>query len=82
MGEVFGVVGRGLHSSTFLLNLSALCGIGVSIGAVWGCFGGSSGCWRMSRVCLVSETAHVKLETGRVLAPGGGLGSARREGGG
>jgi hypothetical protein len=28
------VDGRGLHSSTFRLNLSALCGIGVHLGVV------------------------------------------------
>ena len=27
--------GRGLHSSTFRLNLSAFCGIGVHLGFVW-----------------------------------------------
>jgi len=32
-----GFRGRGLHSSTFQLNLSTLCGIGV---AVRGCLGG------------------------------------------
>jgi len=35
--EVALVVGRGLHSSTFRLNLSALCGIGS---ALRGCSGG------------------------------------------
>jgi len=29
---------RGLHSSTFRLNLSALCGIGVHLGVVEGVF--------------------------------------------
>ena len=41
------VLGRGLHSSTFWLNLSAFCGIGVACGGcvgvfsggVWGCLG-------------------------------------------
>jgi hypothetical protein len=35
-GAANGPVGRGLHSSTFRLNVSALCGIG---GAFGGCLG-------------------------------------------
>ena len=35
LGEMVG--GRGSHSSTFWLNVSAFCGIGD---AVWGCSGG------------------------------------------
>jgi len=30
-------LGRGLHSSTFRLNLSASCGIGVQLGVSKGC---------------------------------------------
>jgi len=40
-------VGRGLHSSTFRLNVSAFCGRGVHVGVVWGlcrgCLGGVRG---------------------------------------
>ena len=33
-GQVLRVAGRGLHSSTFRLNVSALSGIGVHFGVV------------------------------------------------
>ena len=58
---------RGSHSSTFRLNVSALCGIGGAfgkcVGGVQGVLGGSYGVFG---VCLVSETAQVELESGRV----------------
>ena len=38
-------VGRGLHSSTSQLNLSALCGIGVLFG-IWGYLGVLGGMFR------------------------------------
>jgi hypothetical protein len=41
--------GRGLHSSTLWLNVSALCGIG---GACWGCRGGVYGVIGGIRGCL------------------------------
>jgi hypothetical protein len=59
---------RGLHSSTFQLNLSALYGIGdvrrgcvarVGEGSVWGC-SGCVGC------LVVSDTAEVELRNGLV----------------
>jgi len=34
ISEKVGIAGRGLHSSTFRLNLSAFCGIGVHQGVV------------------------------------------------
>ena len=37
LNEYRGITGRGLHSSSFRLNVSALCGIG---GASGGCLGG------------------------------------------
>jgi hypothetical protein len=37
-GGMFSPGGRGLHSSTFRLNLSALCGIRVQVGIVEGMF--------------------------------------------
>ena len=50
---------RGLHSSTFRLNVNDFCGIG-------GVFRGSLGGRGMSRVYFVSETAQVELKSGRV----------------
>ena len=35
------ILGRGLHSFTFQLNIGAFCGIG---GALWGCLGINCGC--------------------------------------
>jgi len=59
--------GRGLHSSTIRLNVSALCGIG---GARRGCLGGvyrgCQGYSGVSGVYFVSETAQVELKSGRV----------------
>ena len=46
----FDVNGRGLHSSTFQLNLSALYGIG---GARRGCVARVQGVCRVCRVCRV-----------------------------
>jgi hypothetical protein len=61
------VDGRGLHSSTFRLNLSAFCGIR---GAIRGCQGVVRGGIRryygVFRVYFVSETAQVELISGRV----------------
>ena len=42
-GLIAQVVGRGLHSSTFRLNLSAFCGRGVHYGSFRGCLGGDRG---------------------------------------
>jgi hypothetical protein len=55
--------GRGLHSSTIQLNVSAFCGIG---GACMGHSGGVSGYEGVTMVYLVSETAQVELKSGRV----------------
>ena len=66
-------MGRGLHSSTFRLNLSAFRGIGVHLGVIYGvsrgCLGGVRGYegdQGVCRVCFVSETAQVELKSGRV----------------
>ena len=60
-----GMFGRGLHSSTFRLNLSAFWGIGVRIGVVRGWLGGVIGGIEQHqgvlRVYFVSETAQVQL---------------------
>ena len=56
--------GRGLHSSTSQLNLSALCGIGdVRKGLCSPCSGGVRGC---SGCFCVSDTAQVELKSERV----------------
>ena len=71
--------GKGLHSSTIQLNLSAFCGIG---GAFMSCLedirgyhGVSGGIWgyqEVSWVYLVSETAQVELKVDECKAlPGG-----------
>jgi len=56
---------RGLHSSTFRLNLSAFCGIEVCLGIAQGvfrrCQGGIKEYQGEFRVYLVSETAQVQL---------------------
>jgi hypothetical protein len=56
---------RGLHSSTFRLNLSTFCGIG---GAFSGCLGGvlevSGGIGGCLGCIFVSETAQVELKRG------------------
>ena len=61
------IAGRGLHSSTFRLNLSASCGIGVRLRDVHGVF---RRCQGVFRVYFVSEMAQVELRSGRVSAPG------------
>ena len=43
--------GRGSHSSTFRLNLSPFCGIGVHLGLVQGVFGRCQGALRSMRGC-------------------------------
>jgi hypothetical protein len=57
----------GLHSSTFRLSVSALCGIGDIVRV---CLGGveeeSGGLRGLFRVYLVSELAQVELKSGRV----------------
>jgi len=58
--------GRGLHSFTFQLNVSAFCGIG---GAFRGCLGLGfevEGVLGGVRVYIASETAQVELKSGRV----------------
>jgi len=70
--QVLGVVGkgssgRGLHSSTFQLNVSALCGIGVAFRGCPGGVEGVSGAVRWYLGCVISsETAQVVLKSGRV----------------
>jgi hypothetical protein len=54
---------RGLHSSTFQLNLSVLYGIG---GAHRGCVARVRGCVRRVGWFCVSDTAQVELRGGRV----------------
>jgi hypothetical protein len=58
---------RGLHSSTFQLNVSTFCGIKVAFGGCSGgvrvVLGGNRG-WPGS--VFVSEAAQVKLKSGRV----------------
>jgi hypothetical protein len=60
-------VARGLHSSTFQLNVSAFCGTGSAskdcLGAVSGVSGGITEC---AGCVFVSETAQVKLKSGRL----------------
>jgi len=65
--EIHGVLGRGLHSSTFELNVSALYGTGGvfrghsgGVYEVSGGVGGTLGC------VFLSETAQVVLRSGRV----------------
>ena len=57
----FAVYGRGLHSFTLQLKLSAFCGYRGGMEAVCR---GCQGC------ACVSETAQVELRSGRVSAPG------------
>jgi len=67
----FAVYGRGLHSFTLQLKLSAFCGYRGGMEAVCrGCLpvsGGGRGC---QGCACVSETAQVELRSGRVSAPG------------
>jgi len=61
------VSGRGLHSSTFRLNLSAFCAIGGAFrGSLVGGYRVLAGCKGVSRVQFVSETAKVEPRSGRV----------------
>ena len=64
---VLGGMGRGLHSSTSQLNLSALYGIGGTsrgcAGAVYGVLRGRRGC---AGCVFVSLPVQVELESGRV----------------
>ena len=55
--------GRGLHSLTSQLNLSAFNGIG---GALKGCVARVEGVFRVCRVFCVSDTAQVELKSERV----------------
>jgi hypothetical protein len=55
--------GRGLHSPTFKLNVSAFCGIQ---GAFMGCLGSVYEVSRSIRVYFMSETAQVEMKSGRV----------------
>ena len=57
------VQGRGLHSSTFRLNISAFCGTGVHMLVVEGVF---RRCQGVFRVYFVSETAQVEQRSGRL----------------
>jgi len=58
---------RGLHSCTFRINVSALCGIGGAFrGCLRGCLVGVRGYEGVSRVSFEPETAQVGLKSGRV----------------
>jgi hypothetical protein len=58
--------GRGLHSPTFRLNVSAFCGIGGAFNLPRGCLGGMTGYQGVLRVLFDSGTAQVELNSGRV----------------
>ena len=58
-----GTPGRGLHSSTFRLNISAYWGIG---GAFEGCLGGVRSVRGVFKVYFVSESSQAQLKSGRV----------------
>jgi len=59
--------GRGLHSSTFRLNVSTLSGIGGAFRRFFrGCVVGVRGYDGVSRVYFVPEAAQVELKSGRV----------------
>jgi hypothetical protein len=58
--------GRGLHSSTCRINVSASCGKGGALGAVKGVVLGVEGYLRVVRVYFVSSTAQVELKSRRV----------------
>ena len=57
--------GRGLHS-TFLLKVSAFCGIGGALGLFWRYLAGATGHYGVFRVYFASETAQVELKSGRL----------------
>ena len=72
--------GRGLHSSTLSLNLSAFCGIGGAcrgclagvqgvLGGIRGCLGGVRGYQGVFRVYYVTETAEVELKVDKCKPP-------------
>jgi len=67
--------GRGLHWSTFRLNVNAFCGIGGACGGrllrgcLRGCLGSVGGYHGVFGVYFVSEMAQVELKSGRLLAP-------------
>ena len=58
--------GRGLHSSTFRLNLGAFYGTGVHFGGVLEVSWGINEYQGAFRVHFVSETAQIELRSGRV----------------
>ena len=65
--SITSVPGRGLHSSTFRLNLCAFYGIGVHVGVVEGVFRRCQWVLRSCRGCSgcpVSEMAQVELRSG------------------
>ena len=68
--ERHGAGGRGLHSSTGWLNLSASGGIGGAcrgrFGGLSGVLGGIRGCEGVCRLYFVSEMPEVELKSGRV----------------
>jgi hypothetical protein len=59
-----GQAGKGLHSSTFWLNLSAFCGIQGAFGGHLGVVQQVSG--DILRAHFASKTAQVELKSGRV----------------
>ena len=71
------LIGRGLHSSTFRLNVSALCGTG---GALRGCQVVFGGCQRVSRVNFVSAPAEVELRKWTSVCPCSSACSCRWDG--
>ena len=59
--------GKGLHSSTFQLNVSAFCGIeGCDHGLFKGCLGGNRQYQDVFRVYFAWKTAQVEFKSGRV----------------
>jgi hypothetical protein len=67
VGRGGGGGGRGVHSSTFRLNVSAFCETGGAIRCCFrGCVGGVMGDQGVFRVYFVSETALVELKSGGV----------------
>jgi hypothetical protein len=59
-------ISRGLHPSTFRLNVSASVERGVHVGFVQGVFRIARGDYGVFSVYVVSETAQVELKGGRV----------------
>ena len=62
--------GRGLHSSTVRLNLSAFCGIGVHVGVVDGMFGRFQGVQVVPVVRFASTKIDIRGHRGRGLRRG------------